>query len=167
MTRGALETVGGLAAPDPVTESTSSAYAGLASRSTALAIDVALLTVGALTISVLPGLAWDEVVGTSPGWLGVASGVLAALLPWLYFTFSWWWNGQTVGDLFIGIAVQRQSGRRVSMVQAALRAAIGLALVPLWLLGMLGILWDTRRRAWHDVVFGTVVRHVVRDQALA
>jgi uncharacterized RDD family membrane protein YckC len=140
----------------------SHAFAGLASRSTALAIDVAFLTVAGLAISVLPGLAWDEVIGTSPGWLGVASGTLAALLPWLYFTFCWWSTGQTAGGLLIGIAVERSNHRRVSLLQAALRAAIGLALAPLWLVGYVGILMSKQRRAWHDVVFRTVVRHRMR-----
>jgi uncharacterized RDD family membrane protein YckC len=136
-----------------------SSYAGLASRVTALAVDAALLTVVGLSISVLPGLAWNEVIGTSPGWLGVASGIVAGLLPWLYFTFCWWSSGQTAGDLLIGIGVERASGRRVSVLQAALRAAIGLAFAPVWLVGFVGILVDRRRRAWHDVVFRTVVRH--------
>ncbi len=141
----------------------SRAFAGLASRSTALLLDVALLTVAGLAISVLPGLAWSEVIGRSPGWLGAASGVVAALLPWLYFTFCWWSSGQTAGGLMIGIAVERSGSRHISFVQAALRAAIGLALAPLWIIGYVGILIDKKRRAWHDVVFRTVVRHRVRD----
>jgi uncharacterized RDD family membrane protein YckC len=145
----------------------SHAFAGLVSRSSALAIDVALLTVGVLSISVLPGLAWTEVIGRSPGWLGAASGILAAVVPWLYFTFFWWSSGQTAGGLLIGIAVERSNGRRVSFVQAALRAAIGLALAPLWLIGYIGILISRQRRAWHDVVFRTVVRHQMRSDRVA
>jgi uncharacterized RDD family membrane protein YckC len=146
------------------TEVARSPYAGLASRSTALAVDVGLLTVTALSISVLPGLAWNEVIGTSPGWLGAGSGAVAAVLPWLYFTFCWWSSGQTAGGLLIGIAVQRTSGRPISIIHAGLRAAIGLALAPIWLVGLVGILWDAQRRAWHDIVFRTVVRHVVRER---
>jgi uncharacterized RDD family membrane protein YckC len=145
---------------------TSSAYAGIASRVTALAIDAALLTVAALSVSVLPGLAWDEVLGNSPKWLGVASGAAAAILPWLYFTFCWWSSGQTAGDLLIGIAVERSGGRRVSILQSALRAAIGLALAPVWIVGLVWILLDRRRRAWHDIVFRTVVRHKGRRSEL-
>ena len=137
-----------------------SPYAGFVSRTIALTVDVALLTVAALAISVLPGLAWDEVIGTSPGWLGTTSGMLAAVLPFLYFTGCWWWAGQTAGGVLIGTAVRRTDGRRLSLVRSALRAAVGLALAPLWLFGLLGILWDPRRRAWHDLVFRTVVRHV-------
>ena len=29
---------------------------------------------------------------------------LAVVLPWLYFTLSWWINGQTLGDMLIGVS---------------------------------------------------------------
>jgi uncharacterized RDD family membrane protein YckC len=168
MTHEALDTFDGSAASEWIAGGPSivvaSPYAGLVSRLIALVVDVALLTVAGLAISVLPGLAWDEVIGTSPGWLGASSGLLAALLPWLYFTFCWWSTGQTAGGLLIGTGVRRTDGRRVSIALAALRAAIGLALAPLWLVGLVGILWDSRRRAWHDVVFRTVVRLVGRSR---
>jgi len=149
-----------------VDAATTSPYAGFASRSTALAIDVVLITVTALSISVLPGLAWTQVLGDSPQWLGTVSGILAAVLPWAYFTFCWWSSGQTAGGLLIGIAVERSNGRRLSLVQAALRAAIGLMFAPLWLIGYVGILLDHNRRAWHDIVFRTVVRHRVRGEVI-
>ena len=163
----ALDTLDATAVGGRAAVVVTSPYAGLVSRSIALGVDVALLTVAALAISVLPGLAWDEVIGTSPGWLGASSGLVAAVLPWFYFTFCWWWTGQTAGGVLIGTAVRRNDGRSVSLVRCALRAAIGLALAPLWLLGLLGILWDTQRRAWHDVVFRTVVRHVGTSRVAA
>jgi uncharacterized RDD family membrane protein YckC len=133
-------------------------YAGLVSRLAALAVDVILLTVVSLLVSVLPSVSWQQVIGRSPGWLGTASAMAAGLLPWAYFTVAWWMGGRTLGGLVMGTAVERPDGRRVLLVVAALRSAIGLVLAPLWLLGLVGVLWDKRRRAWHDVVFHTVVR---------
>lgn len=133
------------------------AYAGLVSRLVALAVDVALLTLAGLGISVLPGLAWSQVIGYPPGWLTQASGIVASVLPWAYFTVAWWLGGQTVGGLVIGTRVARINGRRPRLVQAALRAFVGLLLVPVWLVGLGWVLWDPRRRAWHDIVFRTVV----------
>jgi uncharacterized RDD family membrane protein YckC len=158
----AVDTDAELAVRTATTDRPQSPYAGIASRVAALAVDVALLTTAALTISVLPSVAWREVIGTSPGWLGALSGTVAAVLPWMYFTLSWWWSGQTVGDILVGIAVRGNLGDRVSLIQAALRAAFGLAVAPLWLVGLLGILWDGRRRAWHDVLFRTAVYRVTR-----
>jgi hypothetical protein len=131
MRPAALDTLDAASAGRRTTVGVSSPYAGLVSRSIALGVDVALLTVAALAISVLPGLAWDEVIGTSPGWLGSTSGLVAAALPWLYFTCCWWWTGQTAGGVLIGTAVRRTDGRRLSLLRCALRAAIGLALAPL------------------------------------
>lgn len=138
-------------------------YAGLVSRLAALGTDVLLLTVLELSIRSLPTLAWEQmVVRPAPGWLSAGSAVLVILLPWSYFTAGWWLSGQTAGSRLFGIAVQRPDGRVPSFPRAAGRAAIGLLLPPLWMVGLLATLWDQRRRAWHDRVFGTVVRYVGR-----
>jgi uncharacterized RDD family membrane protein YckC len=135
-------------------------YAGLVSRLAALSIDVVVVTVASTVVRTAPPVMWEGVLGGSaPGWLTVGSAALASLFPWLYFTLCWWLTGQTVGDIALGVIVCRQDGARVSLIQAGLRALIGLALAPLWIVGLLAILWEPRRRAWHDRVFRTVVRY--------
>jgi uncharacterized RDD family membrane protein YckC len=143
------------------------AYAGLASRLVALAVDVALLTIAGLLVSVLPGLAWSQVVGHPPGWFTATCAVIASVLPWAYFTVAWWLGGQTAGGLLVGTRVARTHGQRPMLVQAALRAFVGLLLVPLWLIGLAWVLWDPRRRAWHDIVFRTVVLRTIDSIQLA
>jgi len=143
--------------PPPVPRN---AYAGLVSRIAALVMDVALLTVTALAISTLPSLAWEQIfLKPTPGWFTTGIAVAAALLPLSYFTASWWLSGQTVGDLLFGIAVRHRNGGDVSFPQSVSRAAVGLLFAPLWMIGLLGVLWDERRRAWHDRLFRTVVRY--------
>jgi uncharacterized RDD family membrane protein YckC len=137
------------------------AYAGLASRLVALTVDVAVLTVAGLCVSILPGLAWAQVVGDPPGWFTATWAIIASAVPWAYFTTAWWLGGQTAGGLLVGTRVARTNGQRPRLVQSALRAFVGLLLVPLWLIGLAGVLWDSRRRAWHDVVFRTVVLRCV------
>jgi uncharacterized RDD family membrane protein YckC len=138
------------------------AYAGLVSRLTALIVDAALLMVATLTVGTLPGLAWNQIfVRSAPGWLTVSATVIAGLLPWAYFTGCWWSTGQTVGDLLVGVVVRHRDGHAVSFPQAAARALVGLLLAPLWIVGLLAVLWDHRRRAWHDRVFRTVVPYAV------
>lgn len=140
------------------------AYAGLVSRLAALAIDVAALCLAVLAVRLLPEIAWKEILNRpAPTWLTAGSGLLALLLPWSYFTTSWWLAGQTVGDLLIGVVVLRRDGNELGLPHAALRAAVGLTFAPLWLVGMAPVLWDERRRAWHDRVFGTEVRYLHRD----
>jgi len=138
---------------------TGAPYAGLVSRLSALAVDIITITVASAAVRILPGVIWHEVLGGQPHWLTVASAVAAALVPWAYFTLCWWLAGQTAGDLLLGIVVQRHNGSDVTLVQSALRAALGLTLAPLWILGLIAILWEPRRRAWHDRVFRTVVRY--------
>jgi uncharacterized RDD family membrane protein YckC len=139
-------------------------YAGLVSRLSALAVDITIVTIGSAAVRILPGVVWQEILGGKPNWLTVGSAVAAALTPWAYFTLCWWLAGQTAGDLLLGIIVQRHNGSDVTLVQSALRAAIGLALAPLWILGLVAILWEPRRRAWHDRVFRTVVRYAPKNR---
>lgn len=132
-------------------------YAGLVSRAVGLAVDVGVLTVVTLAVGTLPVLAWGQVVGDPPPWVALVSGTVAALLPWGYFTGCWWLSGRTGGALLVGVQVRHRDGGRVRLAQAALRAFLGLALWPVWAVGMLAIPWDPRRRAWHDRLFRTVV----------
>jgi hypothetical protein len=125
----------------------------------ALVVDVAAVTTTALVVALLPGVAWEQVTDRAPGWVDVIAGVVAGLVPWAYFTICWWLTGQTAGDLLFGVVLTTADGERVGMVRAALRAAVGLVLAPLWLVGLLAVLWDRRRRSWLDRVFGTAMRY--------
>jgi len=135
------------------------AYAGLVSRLTGLVIDVAALAAAGLAVTTLPSLAWQQLTGDSPGWLAGLSAAVGALLPTGYFTALWWLNGRTLGGLLVGTVVQRPDGRDLALLQALARAVVGLLLAPVWLVGLVGVLTDPRRRAWHDRLFGTVVRY--------
>jgi uncharacterized RDD family membrane protein YckC len=139
-------------------------YAGLVSRLAALGVDLILIVAAAGAVRVLPEVVWKTITTLPvPGWLKDTVGLAAALLPFLYFALFWWLPGQTVGQMLLGIAVRRHNGHEdPTLVQAALRSAFGLTLAPLWLVGMAAILWDSKRRAWHDRVFRTVVPYVTR-----
>ena len=135
-------------------------YAGLVSRLAALAVDVAVLCAVTIAVRLLPGVAWTRVINQdAPRWLDGTAAVLAVALPWLYFTICWWINGQTVGDMLIGVSVRHDDGRDLTLLRSAVRAAVGLLMAPLWILGLIYVLVDRRRRALHDLLFGTVVRY--------
>jgi hypothetical protein len=139
-------------------------YAGLVSRVAAIGLDLLLLTGGVLVVGGLPTTAVNAVLGSSPNWLAALCSLAAAGLPWLYFTTCWWLTGQTAGGLVFGTQVRRRPDARLSLPRAAVRAAIGLIFAPLWTVGLLGVLGDRRRRAWHDRIFGTVVRYAPRSR---
>jgi uncharacterized RDD family membrane protein YckC len=137
-----------------------SPYAGIVSRLAGLAIDAALLAVASsLAVSGVPAV-WSTLEGEAPGWLKATSAIFAALLPVAYFTVCWWMTGQTLGALVFGTVVRRTDGRHIGLLRSLLRAVVGLAIPVLWLVGLVGVLTDERRRAWHDRLFGTVVRYV-------
>jgi uncharacterized RDD family membrane protein YckC len=137
-----------------------SAYAGLVSRLAALALDGLAITVAVLAVSSLPVVTWESVSPRgAPEWLAGLCTVIAWLTPWAYFTVLWWLGGQTVGDFVLGVVVEHRDGHRMSLLHSAVRAAVGLALAPIWLIGLLAVLWDRRRRAWHDVLLRTDVRY--------
>jgi uncharacterized RDD family membrane protein YckC len=86
-------------------------YAGVVSRMSALIIDLGLLTVAILAVRLLPEALWTELIARPvPGWLTASATIAATLLPWAYFTVSWWLTGQTIGNILIGVAVLRTDG---------------------------------------------------------
>lgn len=134
-------------------------YAGLVSRACALAVDVALVAATCAMVATLPPLAWRELVGGEANWLAAVCAFASAVLPWVYFTAAWWLGGRTAGALLLGLAVTRPDGGRLGVLRAALRSIVGLTFAPVWLVGLLWVLFDERRRAWHDLIFDTVVRY--------
>lgn len=137
-------------------------YAGLVTRVLGLSVDAFVLTAVVIGTDQLPTLAWQAMFGRTPNWLDTTTSILARALPFLYFAGCWWLGGQTAGALLVGVAVRRPDGRRLGPIRAALRAAVCLTLAPLWAIGLLAVLWDGERRALHDILFSTVVRHIGR-----
>ncbi|MBO3750176.1 RDD family protein [Streptosporangiaceae bacterium NEAU-GS5] len=133
------------------------AFAGLVSRVAALLIDVLVLVVASAAVyAVLVGgasLTFDGI----PSWIHSVTQAVVSALPTVYFTVAWWLTGQTVGDAVMGVAVRDRALRRLGFVRALLRAVVGLALAPVWLVGLVSVLLDARRRSLLDMVFGTVV----------
>jgi len=123
----------------------------------ALTIDAIVLTILIPVVANGPPSVWASVAGSSPGWLKTVSQMGAALLPLLYFGLCWCGTGQTLGGMLFGTVVRRPDGEHLHPVRALLRAALGVAFPVIWLVGMILILSDQRRRALHDRLFDTVV----------
>jgi uncharacterized RDD family membrane protein YckC len=140
-----------------------SPYAGLVSRLVALVIDGLVVTVLVLILTSLPELTWTKLSPeTVPPWLYRATSALAITIPLLYFAAMWSTTGRTVGGVLTGIVVEHRDGHRLTAKHALARAFLGLLLAPFWLLGMLAILTDRHRRAWHDQLLRTDVRYTHR-----
>jgi len=141
------------------------AYAGLVSRTVALAIDAAILTGGFAVVSGVFGLIlslFTSVEVSSP------AAVLSVAAMWSivvagYFTLSWTVTGETPGMRLMRLRVLDAQGRPPRFGRSLLRlvGAI-LAAIPFFA-GYLLVLVDDRRRGLHDMIAGTVVVHVAED----
>ena len=137
-----------------------SPYAGLATRTVALALDAVVVEGVALFTAVTVGLGLSLL--HLPHNVNVVVAAIGGLV-WVvwslgYFVFFWSTTGQTPGSRVMSITVldARGSGRlkpRRSLLRFLALCAGAAAL----LVGILIMLWDDRRRCFHDRVARTVV----------
>jgi uncharacterized RDD family membrane protein YckC len=143
-------------------------YAGLVTRAIAIAIDLGIANLlAAITFAVF------GVIRSALGFSGSVelAGILAGAVGWflwlgLYFSAFWTITGQTPGDRLVGIRVVSASGGTVKFRYAVRRFfAMVMCAIPLGA-GFLPVLFDDRRRGYHDRAAGTVVRWVRREDEL-
>jgi len=91
--------------------------------------------------------------------LGITASAIFPVTPILFFAL-WAWRSQSLGQMAVGLIVTTESGYRISVRRAAIRALMWpISLLPLGI-GMLPVFFDDRRRALHDRIAGTVVREL-------
>ena len=75
-----------------------------------------------------------------------------------YFPFFWSRDGQTLAMMPLGLrVVDEKTGEPIPMGRAFLRL-IGLIIsIAIFFLGVIWILFEGRRRGWHDLIAGTIV----------
>jgi uncharacterized RDD family membrane protein YckC len=138
-------------------------YVGLVTRFVAFVIDAAIVVLIAFIVVGSVSLALS-VFGKSIDDLPTAVNVIFGVTGWIvlnvvYFVGGWALVGQTIGQRFMRIRVQRDRrlGGRISVWRGIVRlGAAVLAAIPLFA-GYLPILWSDRRRGFHDWVARTVV----------
>jgi uncharacterized RDD family membrane protein YckC len=132
--------------------------AGLASRTSAFAVDLVLAQVIFLIGSALVGLVIALVGDLRPAWLfGSLAGAGWLLLVGAYFVFFWSLGGQTPGMRLVRLRVVDHFGEPPRPLRAVARfAALIVAIIPMCA-GLLPILFDARRRGLHDFVARTSV----------
>lgn len=143
-------------------------YAGVVTRTLALALDGLVLGVGSAALTGIVGLALS-VLGERAAEPGT-SAVVAVLGAWwlvggVYFASFWTLTGQTPGMRVLRLEVTSADGERMD-IGHALRRLLGMVLAAIPLMaGYAMILWDPRRRGLHDKLAGTVVRYVPRPES--
>jgi uncharacterized RDD family membrane protein YckC len=140
-------------------------FAGYGARLLAYILDAALLGIVITVLSfvlvpVLAGTTSDgQLSGAGAAALTVWIGVIV-LVSLLYFPFFWQRNGQTPGMQALHVRVVRdRDGGPLGWGGAILRyIGYGINSIVFGLpIGWLWILFDSRRRGWHDLIGGTVV----------
>jgi uncharacterized RDD family membrane protein YckC len=142
------------------TEADPSAYAGLASRGVAFAVDAIVVNAAALTAGALLSFAASLFGGLGPGWLEASLAASGwALFVAAYFVLLWTLTGRTLGMSLMRLRVIGPDGAPPTAGRSLLRfLGLLLAIAPLFA-GFLPALFDSRRRALQDFLAGTVVVH--------
>ena len=141
-------------------------YAGIVSRTVALAIDAGTLTIGFAIASGVLGLIlslFTAVEISSPG------AVLGAAATWslvvaTYFVLFWTLAGETPGMRLMALRVRNAAGDPPGFGKALVRfAGLVLAAIP-FCAGFLTILFDERRLGLKDMLAGTVVVYAPKSR---
>jgi uncharacterized RDD family membrane protein YckC len=128
--------------------------AGLLRRLAALAYD-ALLLIGVLFAATAVLLPFHRGEAFAPNH-ALYTGYLL-LVSFGFYGWFWTHGGQTLGMRAWKIRLRAADGGPVRWRQAALRAVFAAVSLGLFGLGYAWILFDPRKRAWHDLASGTRV----------
>ena len=143
-------------------------YAGIVSRTVALAIDAGALTVGFAVASGVLGLIlslFTAVEVSSPGAVISAAGLWSLVVAG-YFVLFWTLAGETPGMRLMALRVVGSEGEPPRFGQA-LRRLIGMILAAIpFFAGYALILVDDRRRGLQDMLAGTVVVYAPKSSVL-
>ena len=134
-------------------------YAGIVSRTVALAIDAAALTIGFAVASAVFGLIlslFTAVEISSPGAV-LGAAALWSIVVVIYFVGFWTLAGETPGMRLMALRVIDAAGDPPGLFRSLVRlAGMILAAIPFFA-GYLLILVDDRRRGLQDMLAGTTV----------
>lgn len=130
--------------------------APILARAEAALLDALLLgLLGAGVVALTARAAQVPLVGLLPSWPWLC-GYLAAL-GLLYAGYFTGGTGRTLGKIAFGLYVVDSAGQRPGFLRALARAALGTLGVLLAGGGLIPMLMDPARRAFHDRLFGTRV----------
>jgi uncharacterized RDD family membrane protein YckC len=141
-------------------------YAGIVSRTMALAIDAGTLTIGFAIASGVLGLIlslFTAVEVSSPGPVLGAAG-LWSLVVASYFVLFWTLAGETPGMRLMALRVVGDTGEPPRLGRSLVRlVGMILAAIPFFA-GYALILFDDRRRGLHDMLAGTIVVYAPKSR---
>jgi uncharacterized RDD family membrane protein YckC len=119
---------------------------------------IVLVLIVAIPLAAVAGTRNDQT-------LSAPEGALVAIIVLIVFAvtigyFPWFWarTGSTPGMRMMGLRVVRDAdGGPLSVGQSLLRLLGYWVSSAIFYLGFIWVLFDKRRRGWHDLISGTVV----------
>lgn len=146
------------------------ARAGALTRGLALGLDALIVNLVFSGMAAIVALIGSFFSGDSSGVSGLALALGSATwmaLGALYLVAFWSLAGQTPAMRFFGIRLAVDAGGGLPLRRSVRRLiGLGLAIVPFGL-GLLGVLFDERRRGWQDRFAGVDVLYEEREQIAA
>jgi len=82
---------------------------------------------------------------------------IGPVLSIVYYVLFTYYRGQTPGKMLLGLHVQDENGNKPTLKQVLLREVVGKMVSTGLPIGYLWILWDPKKRGWHDYIAGTYV----------
>jgi len=136
-------------------------YAGFGRRLTAFVIDNLLLQITVVIVLILAlSFTGDAIDITAYEMIDSLKGVYWAtsfVTGLFYFTWFHGMTGQTIGKKILGLKVVRTTGERMTLGIGFLRWVGYIVSSTVFYLGFLWILFDGKKRGWHDRIAGTLV----------
>ena len=74
-----------------------------------------------------------------------------------YFVGLWWWRGQTLGKILMGIKVVRSNGSSLTLGYAFLRYFGVIVCFLTLFIGFIWLAFDSHKQGWHDKIADTYV----------
>lgn len=118
-----------------------------------LMLVAALLMVSTGVLMTING---GEALDTSPYFAVYQSALF--IIVYLFLSFFWMRNGQTLGMLAWRLRVQTSEGYRLNFTQSLIRYIVGIISLSAFGVGFLWMFINKQKMTWHDLASGT---HVV------
>ncbi len=144
--------------------------AGAMTRGLAFGLDALIVNLVFSGMAAIAALIGSFLSGDGNGVSGVALALGSAAwfgLIGLYLVSFWSLAGQTLGMRFFGVRLAVEGGRGLPLRSSVKRLiGLGLAIIPFGI-GLLGVLFNERRRGWQDRLAGVDVVYEEREQTIA
>ncbi|MEI7589752.1 MAG: RDD family protein [Deltaproteobacteria bacterium] len=137
-------------------------YGGFFQRVVAMFVDVTVLSFVYLLLWLTGDIILLEIIGESVPSFQLFF-VTMIVMNAFYFTYCHAVTGQTIGKRLFGLKVVRSDDTKLSLSVSLLRWIGYIPAKAIFCLGFIWIIFDSRKRGWHDYLADTIVIRIGVD----